>query len=256
MRGSSTFQRHTIPRLAGTLFVLCLLGESVHGQLVDSAQPMLGGNPQHTNFTDRAGPRCEPGVLWEVAPGGVARGVFFAQPTLDEEGNIYATYGESGPSGMRPKFIVSYEPDGTERWRFQDTNLSSRSLLNSPAVTVDGNVVVGFRDQLVRSFNQSTGVPNWSSEPLGGGIISCAAVDQAGDIYIGGRGSGGFFKISPVSGATIWESFAGLGGAASSPALSLDETTVYIGRGGSTQGLYALPAVQSQNCTLSSHRIL
>ena len=46
---------------------LPLLWQDRSVRLVQSAHPMLGGNPQHTGFTAWAGPVREPEIVWEYS---------------------------------------------------------------------------------------------------------------------------------------------------------------------------------------------
>jgi len=220
--------------------LVCLPALDVSGQLVSSPNPMLGGNPQHSGFSPFPGPLEEPTILWEAAPG-LRDAVFSVPAVFGEEGNLYVDYGNF-PGGQSPEeqFYVSYSPEGQERWRFKVPIPSGKRGRGVGAVTSDGNIVVPFRDG-VRSFVRTSGsdfVLNWEI-PIGY-YHSSPAVDREGFIYTGGTSFVGFLKLRPDTGAIEWEFPVLTWGKASSPALSNDESTVYISRSFEESGLYAL----------------
>ncbi len=194
--------------------------------LADSAWPMLGKDAQHSGNTDRLGPLSEPWVKWEAHPG-IPYAYCWSQPVLDEDGNLYVTVGQASPVAVadRGEFLFSYDSDGVERW--QNGPLPTRGPgLSIPAVSAYSNIIAGLRYGAVAAFERTGGLL-LGSVWVGENMISSPAIAQDGYLYVGGRkADNGFYKVSPVDGSIVWKHALDTGTAAS-PALSLDQSTVY-----------------------------
>jgi outer membrane protein assembly factor BamB len=245
-----------VAAVAGGLVVgayWCLSLQVLHARLLDSPRPMLGSNAQHQGFLDTTGPLSEPQILWETRPG-LAGGAFSVGPSLDEDGNLYLSFGSSTEDNL-----VSYDPQGKERWRFRQhpsrSGLSVPLLADVGMVLKRGDVILGFRDSRVRSLSRSKGTLNWEVQlstrsRRDKGIISSAVMDRKGALYVGGREPDGFVKLHPRGGRVLWRAILTDGLNSSSPALSTDEKTVYFGRGDIRAAATELQARNTSDGTL------
>ncbi|GMW00426.1 MAG: hypothetical protein AMXMBFR84_15630 [Candidatus Hydrogenedentota bacterium] len=206
--------------------------------------PMAGGNAQRTGEVAVDGPLSEPTILWEFTTDIV--GESLTQPVVDEAGNVYATAAPAGGEGKPRNYegrgiLVSISPKGKERWRYTwqwDPATAgypaSVSQLSVPALTRDGGIVMGFRFGWIRCFERNSGALRWERhlthdlDP----ITSALLVDEEGSIYVYPRDTDTVQKLNPRDGEPLWiHRFPdGATGNASSPALSTDQETMYIGR--------------------------
>jgi outer membrane protein assembly factor BamB len=100
---------------------------------------------------------------------------------------------------------------------------------SSPALSHDNRVVyVGSKSGLLTAMDTSTGEKIWEFES-GAGITSSPAVDSKGTIYIGSL-DGSLYAVHP-DGRLKWsyDDVPPAGSVHATPALSLDERTVYFG---------------------------
>jgi outer membrane protein assembly factor BamB len=194
--------------------------------LLDSAYPMLAKNPQHTGYTDRVGPILEPTVLWQRVFS--TAGHVTVPPVIDNQGNLFVTFLDR----VYYPCVVSLDQNGNEIWRRPQNTLTkwTRAELSVPALTDDGRLIYGSKDTNLYCLNQSDGSLFWAHQNSGLTWLSSPAVDSQGNIYVGGTHDIAFLKLEPVNGNVIWEYvIPGGEGRGSSPALSLDQTTVYFG---------------------------
>jgi len=203
--------------------------------------PMAGGNAQRTGYMDADGPIRAPEILWE-RPLGVP-GISGTQPVIDPDGNILATASPinaerwEGP-GEPQVVVVSFTPGGGERWRYVYTWDHARypgtwSQLSGPVVVGD-SVVVGHRYGVLRGLDRHSGDIRWSRDLSPGNepITSTPVADRGGFVYVHCRDIPTIHKIAAATGAIQWTHrfIDGEDGRTSSPTLSPDEETLYIGR--------------------------
>ena len=235
---------------------------SVHAARVQAADyfPMAGGNAQRTGYISADAPIEEPAILWQ-RPLGV-EGDPNTQPIIDEAGNVYVTAAhgktELTEAGERHGALVSFDPEGNERWRYtwswdptQRGSDGSTSQLSVPVLVPDGKIVMGLRWGWVRCWNRDTGELVWERDlsPDLTPITSAPVVDEAGYIYVYLRDTLLLHKIDSQTGDLSWVCRFPDGGKgnASSPALSHDQRTVYIGRTGNSVGyVYAIDAADGR----------
>jgi len=216
---------------------------------------MAGGNAQRTGFVVAPGPRSEPVIKWEQPLGII--GESNTQPVLDRDGNLYVTAAPINrnrwtETAMVPEgAVVSLAPDGSERWRYtwtwdpNDPDFGGTwSQLSGPVITPDGRVVVGHRRGMFRCWNKDTGELLWERDlsPDNAPITSTPAVDKAGFVYVHCRDIPTVHKVD-AQGRDVWvhRFVDGELGHTSSPTLSFDGATLYIGRvAGEVSYLYAI----------------
>ena len=205
---------------------------------------MAGGDPQRTGYVAVRGPAIEPEVVWEHGLGII--GESNTQPVLDAAGNLYVTAAPARqatwtdttqpPRGV----LVSLTPDGVERWRYTWTwnaddpaHRGTWSQLSGPVITPDGRVVMGQRHGHLRCWNKDTGALLWERDltPDSAPITSTPVVDRNGFVYVHCKDIPTVHKVD-AAGNDVWvhRFVDGAIGHTSSPALSGDEKTLYIGR--------------------------
>lgn len=220
------------------LIALCL------HPLVQAEFPVGGGNAQRSGFVDADGPVSTPKVFWE-RPLGIRGGISDTQPVIDAEGNIYATASPIGSEkwddATPPSTVlVSFRPDGSERWRYTYTwNYTSPayfgnwSQLSGPVV-VGNTVVIGHRFGVVRGVDRRDGSIRWTQDlsPDTNPITSTPVADRQGFVYYHCKDIPTLHKINAATGEIAWTHHFTNGGMGntSSPTLSKDEKTLYIGR--------------------------
>jgi outer membrane protein assembly factor BamB len=176
---------------------------------------------------------------------GVPGGISDTQPLIDPEGHIYATAsptrGDAWTSDAIPQTVlVSFFPDGRERWRYVHTwdythpSFSGNwSQLSGPVISGD-TVVIGHRYGVVRGVSRQDGSIRWTRDLSPGthGITSTPVGDRQGFVYYHCKDIPTIHKIEASTGRTAWtHAFTnGSSGNTSSPTLSHDEKTLYIGR--------------------------
>jgi outer membrane protein assembly factor BamB len=232
------------------LFVVALL---LTAPCAWAAFPLAGGNLQRTGHVSVPGITEEPAVLWE-APLGVS-GECATQPIVDEAGNIYVTAAPSGGKDLPPTddprgALMSFEPDGQERWRYEwswdpAVYRGRTAQLSVPVLGPDDSILMGFRWGWLRCWDRGSGALRWERDlsTHDHPITSAPAVDADGFAYVYIRSIPLLHKIDVRTGDFEWvRRFPdGGGGTASSPSFSVDGKTIYIGRTAFGQGyLYAL----------------
>lgn len=205
---------------------------------------MAGGGPQRTGYVDALGPLIEPEIVWEHGLGII--GESNTQPVLDAAGNLYVTAAPNRqadwPETTQPPrgIVVSLTPDGVERWRYtwhwsadDPAHRGTWSQLSGPVITRDGRVVMGQRHGALRCWNKDTGALLWERDlsPDSAPITSTPVVDRDGFVYLHYKDRPTVHKVDPA-GNDVWvhRFVDGAIGHTSSPALSGDERTLYIGR--------------------------
>lgn len=227
----------TIAKLiAFTAALTCSCMFASHGQTL-----CAGVNMQRNGFVTSAGLRTEPAIRWSRSLGVPAPSA--TQPIVDQAGNIYVTGAAPGSNDKAIADVptrgalVSFDPQGAERWRYEWTwepKTGTSSQLSVPAMVPDDGIVVGFRQGWLRCFDCRDGALRWERDLSADSapITSAPVCDSQGNLYVYVRNAGDMHKIDSTTGETLWtHRFAdGILGHASSPTLSLDEKTVYIGR--------------------------
>lgn len=216
-----------------------------------------GGNAQRSGYVKAKAPLTEPGIYWERSLG--VRGESDPQPIIDEQGNIYVAgspinykkwkYKKETPKGA----FVSFDAAGNERWRYEwsweaEKNKYTWSQLTGPVLAKDSLVLLASRFGQLRCFNRFTGELKWECQLANNGepVTSIPVVDKEGYIYIHVRDIPTLRKMNAETGEYIWihRFVDNTIGNTSSPSLSYDEKTLYIGRTAKSVGyLYAMNTV-------------
>ncbi|MDO8545015.1 MAG: S8 family serine peptidase [Opitutaceae bacterium] len=123
------------------------------------------------------------GYLYAIRPDGTLKWRFttandtFATPAIDAAGNIYVTTYTSGR-------LFSVTPDGTLRWIFSGASPALSS--SSPTLSGDGTVAYfGANDRNFYAVNTSDGSQRWRTALPNSILVSSAASDANGTIYVG-----------------------------------------------------------------------
>ncbi|MFO1021661.1 MAG: PQQ-binding-like beta-propeller repeat protein [Planctomycetales bacterium] len=225
--------RAVIASLVLMLFVFC--------GPVSAEFPVAVGNPQRSVYVAASGPRQKPEVLWERGLG--VRGFSDTQPILDAEGNLYVTASpenqKSWTFSEQPRgTLVSLDPQGAVRWRYDWTWDAKRqntwSHLTGPILLKQDLIAMGSRFGWLRCWNRNTGNLIWEQRLTPGNdpITSTPMADNDGNIYVHVRDVPTLRKVDGATGQYLWIHRFGDGsiGNTSSPTLSADQKTVYIGR--------------------------
>jgi len=238
-------------------FLIAFFSTFVFGSISLAKFPVAGGDSQRSGFVDVEGPLTEPQVFWEQGLG--IRGISDTQPIIDNQGNLYVTgcpvnykswQSNAAPNGA----LVSLDPDGSERWRFEWTWDQSNpryqhtwSQLSGPVLAKENLVVMGSRFGMLRCWNRNTGKLLWERKLSAGDdpITSTPVVDDQGFVYVHVRDVPTLRKIDCNTGQYVWvhRFVDGSTGNTSSPTLSHNQKTVYIGRTARSNAyLYAVNA--------------
>jgi outer membrane protein assembly factor BamB len=164
--------------------------------------------------------------------------------TGDWCGGTGATVGEDGTIyfGDILGYLHAVNPDGTRNW-IKDVG---RNIVSSPAISKEGNIIIGCYDGYVYSFNPNNGAENWNFfvEEYES-IPSSPAIDEYGIIYIGAN-NGWFYALNP-DGTLRW-SFKALDDVFPSPAIG-EDGTIYFGSHSVTfdAKLYAIEPIEGNS---------
>jgi len=179
--------------------------------------PMFHHDPQHTGRTSVAGPQT-PVLKWSV-PVSVA---FSSSPVIDwNNSTIYIGAEDNG--------VYAFNLDGSLKWKFATGSLGAVRAV--PAIGKDGTVYVGSFDKYFYAINPD-GSLKWKYLPTnprcpnGNWIESSAVIDKNGIIYVGTH-IGVVYAFFP-DGNVKW-TYDINAWVQSSPALSSDESTIYVG---------------------------
>ncbi|MCD6327622.1 PQQ-binding-like beta-propeller repeat protein [bacterium] len=178
--------------------------------------PMLGRVGTRPATAASIGPR-----EYQVAHTYTTGPTIASTPAIDGAGNLYfgADYGR----------LVSLSPDFEERWVYEPFDLDP--VMCSPALSPDGSVVYyGTQEGYFYAVYSANGALYWRYPypgPLSAGIYSSPVVDSDGNIYFASF-DGGVYSLEP-NGSLRWDRQVACPFLNSSPALSPDESELYIG---------------------------
>lgn len=159
-------------------------------------------------------------LAWEFATGDT---VVFSSPAV---GHIDPV------SGDFLVYIGSYDgrlyavdgKTGAEVWHFDTGGF----IDSSPAIGKDGTVYVGSSDKNVYALNGDSGDVLWMVT-TGAPVLGGATISNDGFVYIGsGDPENALYKIDSFDGSIVWK-YQAAGGIQTTPALSHDQSTVYVG---------------------------
>jgi outer membrane protein assembly factor BamB len=105
-------------------------------------------------------------------------GPTFSSPVVAEDGTVYMA--SDGASNIAHLF--AFEPDGTQKWRFDFTPTNPRS---TPAIGPDGTIYIGNDDDELYAINPD-GTEKWTYQ-TGGDVRGEPLVHDEGSIWFGSR---------------------------------------------------------------------
>ncbi|HVN64786.1 MAG TPA: PQQ-binding-like beta-propeller repeat protein, partial [Candidatus Binataceae bacterium] len=195
----------------------------IRAQLASSAWPMYMHDLQHTGQS-QYDTSLDQGVLkWQFA----SDNQFESSPVIGPDGTIYI--------GNDDGYLYAMNPNGTEKWASQ---VSSYGLaLHVPAVADDGTVYIGTTEGGLVALNPD-GSQKWTFFAFGS-ILSAPAIGPDGTIYFGSADQL-LYAITDEGQGSASEDwvYSTNGPIDSSPALSADGSTVYVGS--TDMNLYAV----------------
>jgi len=202
-------------RLAVFLLAAALPG-SAAAQLANTAWPMHQPDPQHTGRSQLNGPQGpNPTVVWAVRQVGDRK----TAPSVGAGGTIYL--------GTAKTPITAIDPaDGMPIWVPDDSGGQTES---HPAIDVNGNIYLGARDNDLWSIGP-TGHVNWRfSVDTDGDVTTPPTIASDGTIFMASDslGNGRLYAMHP-NGTVKWLTVLGNGVKNVSPALSHDQTELYV----------------------------
>ena len=171
---------------------------------------------------------------------------FLTKPAFAKDGTTYA--------GSFDQNLYAYNPDGSVKWQF----MAEGSIVSSPKVGADGTIYFGsgVTDGAPAAMGLPTpvtsntfyavnpdGTEKWSFKTNDGDpnskIYSTPAIGSDGTIYFGSREPDSRFYALDSNGNEKWSVQKPGQAIYSSPALSQDEKTVYVGIGNSIHAFNA-----------------
>ncbi|HUT10442.1 MAG TPA: PQQ-binding-like beta-propeller repeat protein [Thermoguttaceae bacterium] len=213
------------------LLVFCtsaVLGTAapVGAQLADSAWPDYGGGYANQHCSPNRGPAGDPTVLWTFDLQGIGAQGFqkgFHQPILLPDGTIVLNTADSSDDQ-----IVALNPDGTFRWRFDESSLGPwlAADQNDQIYTIRHTYGMSSSARL-RAVNFEGGAVWTTSLPGSNPTQNGPAVGRDGNVYAAVDFSA--LQAISSSGAVDW-SYASAG-YYDNPAVA-DDGTIYIGGDG------------------------
>ncbi|KYK29630.1 hypothetical protein AYK20_05150 [Thermoplasmatales archaeon SG8-52-1] len=120
----------------------------------------------------------------------------------NECGGIGATVGSNGTIyfGDLLGYLHAVNPNGTRKWRRD----MGANIYSSPAITEEGNIIIGCYDGYIYSFKPDNGAQNWKFEAEKyEWIPGSPVIDKYGVIYIGAL-NGWFYALNP-EGSLKWK---------------------------------------------------
>jgi outer membrane protein assembly factor BamB len=115
--------------------------------------------------------------------------------------------------------------DGLMRWRYPEKGETTKTFFAQPALTEDGQLIVGSYNSIVYSLNPTNGTENWSFNPGNGRFIG-APLAHGDRIYIPSA-SGRLYALD-LSGKEVWR-FEGVDGPFwAQPLLDLERQALYL----------------------------
>lgn len=216
---------------AAALALIGNTGTAAAAGLANSAWPMFAHDAQHTGRTNVNGPQTEPTIAWFSK----TRSRLRASVSVDDQNRIFV------PNGKNP--ISAFDATtGLELWE-SSNHKGGHADRSQPAVTNDGIVYQGARDNDLWAVDSATGAVNWRYHvPHDGDVTTPPTVGADGSIYMGSEalGAGYFYRMDPI-GLPAW-TVPGAGGNVvedghivlrgsfknASPCLSHDETVAFV----------------------------
>lgn len=140
---------------------------------------------------------------------------------LIADGMVFVTVADVSSGSGTDLYAIS-QTDGSVVW----SQFISGTFFWSNAAYDNGQVFVVNYDGLMRAYNASSGILNWSVQLPGEFAFSSPPTADGGVVYVGGAGSGGIlYAVSETDGSVLWT--AGVAnGDNSSPALT--STSVFV----------------------------
>ncbi|MBN1592263.1 MAG: PQQ-like beta-propeller repeat protein, partial [Candidatus Coatesbacteria bacterium] len=251
-----------------TILALIITGLASLGpaQTTHTFCPQFRYDAHHTGYSEQVGPsELNLAMELDIPPvGGFIEG-FFATPSFDKNGNLYA--------GSMDNYFYSVSPLGSLRWSYQTTGIvgtggsplitsnerlifgndngklycldldggfiwsysttggDAAAIFNGPSSSFDGNVYFGDNAGVLYSLRESDGSVNWSIQ-LTAESIYTSSVTIDGDMLYVGATDGYLYAISKA-GVPTWSYNAG-GEIHATPVLTDDGDLLF----GSTNGSF------------------
>ncbi|MEW6381867.1 MAG: PQQ-binding-like beta-propeller repeat protein [bacterium] len=208
----------------GTVYIL---GEGklyAFGYIAPPLWPCRGFDAQHTGQGFLVGAQTNT-LKWLFKTGGAVE----SSAAIGADGTIYI--------GSDDKNVYAINSNGSLKWSFQ----TGGEVCSAPAIGVDGTIYVGSLDGRIYALYPD-GSRRWAFPPADDlemppmdDVFSSPAIGTDGVIYIGGE-SGWIYALDS-NGSVRW-SYQAAGEIYSSPAISADGSTIYVGSTGGA--VYAL----------------
>ena len=147
-------------------------------------------------------------------------------PVLDDRGNVYF--------GSEDGSVYALNVDGTLKWSYA----TGDGVNAAPLVATMDRLYVGSKSGVFYCFSRTTGDTIWTYT-ASDEIYASAVIDSSGRLFFGDQ-DGNLTCLDSEFGTLYWEVSVG-NRIYSSPALSPDESTLYVG--GHNKKVYALDAV-------------
>lgn len=162
------------------------------------------------------------GNLYAINPNGTVEWIFNTGGPLRGS----AMVGRTGAVyfGSDDGYFYAVDDTGSELWSYQISNLTTEAMC-SPIQAPDGTIYIGSNQGVMYAFAEN-GVPKWTYQ-AGDGIQSSPAVGALGTVYFGSLDHY-LYALTPT-GSRYWRFDTGWRILNSSPAVSADDGTIYIG---------------------------
>ena len=189
------------------------------GASLDLATPAIG--PDGTIYFG-----AFDGKVTALTPAGTVRwqrnlgtGSASIAPALAADGTLYTHHTDG-------RLYAINSLDGTVKWNFNVGNVGN--FYNSAIIAPDGTVYQGSVDKNLYALNPN-GTLRWKFD-TGGNMLATPALDAAGNIYLATYSTSRVISLTPA-GVERWvyTGVTGTNAISSSPCLSSDGTTVYLG---------------------------
>ena len=174
------------------------------------AQPMwptFQYNNQRTGLCPYTGPETSD-TLWTYTPGGI---IHWSSPAIGEDGTIYF--------GCWDGYLYAINPDGILKW----TYMTNSEVFSSPAIGADGTIYFGSANHNLYAVEDSVTYAKLKWVYSGNSPIrSPVLIGMDGTIYTG--------RMDAIDqdGNLKWTYNSGIYGSAGGPAMSSDNTCLYI----------------------------
>ena len=169
--------------------------------------------------------------------------VINSSPVIAADGTIYIGSSATFSTPLNSNYFYALNPTCTIKWK---SPAMGSFDTNTAAIGADGTVYIGSADRNLYAFEPTTGSIVWKRQ-LVGEIHSSAIIGNNGTIYIGDTSSN-FYALSS-SGAMIWNVTTATPTIRASPAISLDNRTIFVISYSPTDGstIYALEVARPSN---------